>query len=401
MDIKKVIGIGLVFVLLLSVSIYAVSTKDNKEILESTLKVETPTIPSPVAVDNALLEATVNRAEYLISQAQSTTLNDREIQRVMQSAIKKLEISKSEKDSWRALISAREASVEATTVIAYTQAKEGELSEKDVLNEVPNWGSKIQLLKARLKYNGENLEQSLIITAEVERSLESAENWLSQAQEILNLNNRPRELRIAYSLGALEAVRGNLEDAEFLLNSLQKDGTGQEGNIMEIYTRFNKEVMLKLNTSTYPKESFANLTLREAKGVIKRAESRFDKGFRASATIDVIHAFVLAESLDTLSKVPDPWYANATITAGDIYQAKKQAVQALNEAIKNANGNVLSLYLLRFVDSEIKTADSLVKRSIESERFENTEALRLAYALYIRAASYAKNINKVVGLVQG
>lgn len=405
MDIKKkFIGMGLVFVLLLSIGIYVMSTKNKKEakeVLEFALKVETPTISSPIAVDNSVLENAINRAEHLISQAQSIQSNDKEIQRFLQSALKKLNTAKSEKDSWKALTNAREASVEAMTVIAYAQAKEGKLSEEDVLNEVPTWMNKLQILKTRLRYNGKNLEYSLIITAEVERSLDSAENWLNQAQEILNSNNRSKELRIAYAMGALEAVHGNLEDAEFLLNSLQKDGSDQEGIITGIYTRFNKEVTLKLDNRVYPKESFANLTLHEAKEFIKRAETRFNHGSKASATIDVVHAFVLAESLDTLSKVPDPWYTNATITANDIYQAKKQAVQALNEAIKSANGSVLSLYLLRFVDSEIKTADSLVKRSIDSGRFENTESLRLAYALYLRAASYAKNVNKAIELLQG
>ena len=401
MDIKKkVIGMGLVFVLLLSISIYAMSSKNNKEMLESTLKVKTPTIPSFVAIDNSLLETAVNRAEYLVSQAQSTQSNDKEIQRLLQSAIKKLDTSKSEKDSWKALINAREASVEAMTVMAYVQAKEGKLSKKDVLNEVPTWASKIKLLKTKLKYNGKNLEQSLIITAEVERSLDSAENWLSQVQEILNSNNRPEELRIAYAMGALEAARGNLEDAESLLNSVQKDGINQEEIVIGMYKRLNKEVMARVNSRIYPKESFANLTAYEAKGFIKRAESRFNNGFKASATIDIIHAFVLLESLDTLSKVPDPWYTNTTITATDVYQAKKQAVQALNEAIRNTNGSELSLSLLKFADADIQMADSLVKRSIDSGRFENTESLRLAYALYIRAASYARNVNKVIELLQ-
>jgi len=131
---KKFIGVGLVFVLLLSIGIYVMSTKNNKEakeVLESALKVETPTIPSLVAIDNSLLENAINRAEYLISQAQSIQSNDKEIQRFLQSALKKLNISKSEKDSWKALTNAREASVEAVTVIAYAQAKEGKLSEED------------------------------------------------------------------------------------------------------------------------------------------------------------------------------------------------------------------------------------------------------------------------------
>jgi len=401
MNIKNVIGIGLIFVLLLSVSIYGTSTKNDKEILESTLKVEIPTIPSLVAINNSLSENAINRAEYLISQAQSTKSNDKEIQRFLQSAIKKLETSKSEKNPWKALIHAREASIEAITAIAYDQAKEGKLSEKDILNEVPKWMNKIQLLKTKLKYNGKNLRESLIITAEVERSLDSAENWLSQAQEILNSNNRPRELRIAYAMGALEAVRGNLEDAEFLLNSVQKDGTDQEGTITEMYRKLKEETMLKLDNRTYPKESFANLTFYEAKGFIKRAETRFNNGFRASATIDIMHAVVLLESLDSLSEVPDPWYNNTTITANDIYQAKKQAVQALEETIRNANGNELSLYLLKFAEADIQMADSLVKRSVDSGRLENTESLRLAYALYLRAASYAKNVSKVIELLQG
>nr|CCE70290.1 TPA: hypothetical protein PAB0594 [Pyrococcus abyssi GE5] len=400
MDIKKVMGIGLAFVLLLSV-IITMNTKSDKEILESTLKIDIPVIPNLIAMNDSLLETAVNRAEYLISQAQSTQLNDEEIQRLLQSALKKLEISKSEKDPWKALINAREASVEAVTVIAYAQAKKGKLSEEDVLNEIPAWASKIQLLKTKMKYNGEDLEQSIIITAEVERSLDSAENWLSQAQEILNLKNMSRALRIAYAMGALEAVRGNLEDAEFLLSSVQKDGIDQEEVFVRIYKRLSKEASSRLDDKAYPKESFANLTLHAAEEFIKRAESRFNRGFKALAIIDIMHALVLLESLDALSEVPDPWYTNATITANDVYQAKKQAVQALNEAIKNANGNELSLYLLKFADSDIKTADSLVKRSIDSGRFKNTESLRLAYALYIRATSYAKNVNKVIELLQG
>ncbi len=401
MDIKKVMNIGLVLILLLGVSIYAMSMKNDKEILEATLKVKTPTIPSFVAINNSLVENAINRAEYLISQAQSTKSNDKEIQRFLQSATKKLETSKSEKDPWKALINARKASIEAMTVIAYAQAKEEKLSEEDILNEVPKWMNKLQLLKAKLKHNGKNLEYSLIITAEVERSLDSAENWLNQAQEILNSNNRPKELRIAYAMGALEAVRGNLEDAELLLNSVQKDGTDQEGIIVEMYRKLNEETMLKLGNRAYPKESFANLTFYEAKGFLKRAETRFNNGFKASATIDIMHALVLLESIDSLSEVPDPWYNNTTITADDVYQAKKQAVQALDEAIKNANGNELSLYLLKFADADIQMADSLVKRSIDSGRFENTESLRLAYALYLRAASYAKHVNKVIELLQG
>jgi hypothetical protein len=402
MHVKRVIAIVLAFILVLGLVTYATGARHGREVLASTLEIGIPAIPSLPVTNSSLSQNAINRAEHLILQVQSAKSGEGEIvQGLLNRAIEKVEASKSEENSWEALEYAREASVEAMMAIAYSQAEEGKLSEKDVLDQVPGWAKEIQLLKTKLNYKGKNLQDALIISAEIERSLDSAESWLKQAPEVLSFNEMQREVRIAHAMGGLEAVRGNLEDAEFLLNSVQKDGTDQEGAITDAYEKFYGETTLGVDGRVYPKESFANLNLDETKGFIERAESRFNNGYKAVASTDIMYAFVVLQSIDNLSEVPDPWYSNATITAKDVYQDKEQAVKALNEAIENAEGDQLALYLLQSARSEIEVADYLVKRSIDLGRFENTESLRLAHACYVRASSYSSNINKITELLEG
>jgi len=402
MHVKRVIAIVLAFILVLGLVTYATGARHGREVLASTLEIGIPAIPSLPVTNSSLSQNAINRAEHLILQVQSAKSGEGEIvQGLLNRAIEKVEASKSEENSWEALEYAREASVEAMMAIAYSQAEEGKLSEKDVLDQVPGWAKEIQLLKTKLNYKGKNLQDALIISAEIERSLDSAESWLKQAPEILSFNEMQREVRIAHAMGGLEAVRGNLEDAEFLLNSVQKDGTDQEGAITDAYEKFYGETTLGVDGRVYPKESFANLNLDETKGFIERAESRFNNGYKAVASTDIMYAFVVLQSIDNLSEVPDPWCSNATITAKDVYQDKEQAVKALNEAIENAEGDQLALYLLQSARSEIEVADYLVKRSIDLGRFENTESLRLAHACYVRASSYSSNINKITELLEG
>jgi hypothetical protein len=402
MHVKRVIAIVLAFILVLGLVTYATGARHGREVLASTLEIGIPAIPSLPVTNSSLSQNAINRAEHLILQVQSAKSGEGEIvQGLLNRAIEKVEASKSEENSWEALEYAREASVEAMMAIAYSQAEEGKLSEKDVLDQVPGWAKEIQLLKTKLNYKGKNLQDALIISAEIERSLDSAESWLKQAPEVLSFNEMQREVRIAHAMGGLEAVRGNLEDAEFLLNSVQKDGTDQEGAITDAYEKFYGETTLGVDGRVYPKESFANLNLDETKGFIERAESRFNNGYKAVASTDIMYAFVVLQSIDNLSEVPDPWYSNATITAKDVYRDKEQAVKALNEAIENAEGDQLALYLLQSARSEIEVADYLVKRSIDLGRFENTESLRLAHACYVRASSYSSNINKITELLEG
>jgi hypothetical protein len=400
-----VIAIGLSLVLLLGVVAYttdqyAEGARNDREVLASALELGIPEIPSFPVTDSSLSQNAINRAEYLILQAQSANPEEGEIvQGLLDSAAGKVEISKSEENWWEALIYAREASIEAMTAIAYGQANEGKLSEKDVLDQVPRWANEIQILRTKLTYKGENLQDALITIVEVERSLDSAESWLKQTAEILSSSDMQREFRIGHAMGGLEAVRGNLEDAESLLDSVQKGGTDQEGAITDVYKKFYGETTLGVDGRAYPKESFANLTLDETKGFIERAESRFNNGYKASATTDIMYAFVSLRSLDTLSDIPDPWCSNATITAKDVYQDKEQAVKALNEAIENEGGDELALYLLQSARSDIEAADYLIKRCIDVGIFGSTESLRLAHALYVRASSYARNVNKVTELL--
>lgn len=406
MHAKRVIVIGLALVLLLGVVTYATApyatgARNDREVLASTLEVGIPEIPSLQITNSSLSQNAINRAEYLILQAQSAKSEEGEIvQGFLNSAAERVETSKSGENPWAALEYAREASVDAMTAIAYGQAKEGKLSETDVLDQIPEWEMEIQLLKTKLNYKGENLQDALITIVEVERSLDSAESWLKQVPEMLSFSDTPREWRIAYAMGGLEAVRGNLEDAEFLLDSVQKDGTDQEGAITGAYEKFYGETTLGVDGRAYPKESFANLTLDETKGFIERAESRFNNGYKASATTDIMYAFVSLRSLDILSDVPDPWYSNSTITAEDIYQDKEQAVKVLNEAIENAGGDELALYLLQSAVSQIEASDYLVKRSIDFGIFGSTGSLRFAHAFYVRASSYASNVNKVTELLE-
>lgn len=404
MNAKRIIVIVLAFVLLLGVVTYAAGTENenDREVLASTLEVSIPAVPIFPVINSELSQNAINRAEYLILQAQSAESEKEEIvQGLLNSATEKVEACKSKENSWEALIYAREAAMDAMTAIAYGQVKEGQLTEKDVLDQVPGWAKEIQLLRTKLNYKGKNLQDALIIRAEVERSLDSAESWLKQAPEILSLNEMPRESRIAQAMGGLEAVRGNLEDAEFLLDSVQKNGTDQEAAIEDAYEKFYVEATLGVDGRVYPKESFANLALDETKGFIERAELRFNNGYKAAASTDIMWAFVLLRSMDILSEVPDPWYSKATITAKDLYQDKEQAVKALNEAIENAGGDQLELYLLQSARSEIEAADYLVKRSIDLGIFKNTDSLRLAHACYVRALSYSSNINEVTDLLEG
>jgi hypothetical protein len=403
---KRIIAIGLALFLLLGVVTYAMGPyatgrTNDREALVSTLKVGIPQIPSHLVINSSLSQSAIDRAEYLILQGQSAKPEEGEIVLgSLSGAAEMVEASKSEENSWKAVIYAREASIEAMTVVAYGQAKEGKLSEKDVLGQIPGWTNEIQLLKTKLSYKGENLQDALISRARVERSLDSAESWLKQVPETLSFSDMPREFRIAQAMGDLEAARGNLGDAEFLLDSVQKDGSDQEGTITDAYEKFYGETTPEVDSRDYPKESFANLTLYETKGFIERAESGFNNGYKASATMDIMYAFVSLQILDTLSDVPDPWYSDAPITAKDVYEDKEQAVKALNEAMESAEGDQVALYLLKSARSEIALADHMVKRSVDHGRFENNEALRIAHAYYFRASIYARNVNKVSELLE-
>ena len=401
MRTKNIIAVVLSLVLLMGVVTYAMGTSDDRGMLVSTLEIDTPVVPVPFAVDSSLPQKAIGRAEFLILQAQSSiSAKEEAVQKILNSAIENVRNSKSEENSWEALASARLASVDAMIAVAYGQAKEGKLNEKDVLDQVPGWAGKIQHLETRLTYKGMSFQDALISRAEVERSLSSADSWLEQVPGILNLDKVPREMRLAQAMGSFEAVRGNLEDAEFLLSSVQNKGTNQEEVITDAYERFHGKATLGID-STVTRGSFAELTFNEAKGFIERAELRFNSGYKASATTDIMCAFITLQILDVLSEVPDPWFGEAVITVEDIYRDKEQAVRALNEAIESAGGDGIELYLLQSVRSDIETADYLIEMNMSTITYGDTEGLAFAHAFYVRALSYAGSVHKVTELLEG
>ncbi|MGC8948797.1 MAG: hypothetical protein ACP5OK_05620 [Thermoprotei archaeon] len=107
-------------------------------------------------------------------------------------------------------------------------------------------------------------------------------------------------------------------------------------------------------------------------------------------------SYALLNALNEISNVSDPWYSNVKVTLADVFDAKRNAVEALNEILRVENVSPLMLkMLLSYAYSDLLFADKTLKRSLESG-YLSDESLRIGYSLYTRAGLYIKSLEKIL-----
>lgn len=413
LNTKGIVTLILVVIVISSVAfLYVYSVKSDEEyLLSQVLSIKVPRISDidDYIINNTLINSTyskvIQKVEGYINVAESYNFSDQEFYNLLSTSKRGLNESKNQSNVWAGLTRAHYASVYAKTALAYVQMKLGKMNESVINSEKLNLENKLVKLKNEfdlLTYgkidNIQELKQCIANVAFIEYRFSSVESALNASFQDVD---RPESLRVAYIAGALEGANGALEEIEILMksSSLLNDSRCRI-NIDSAYDRFYSMIKNDSRFSrNYNNVSLGNLTLTEARNYFNRAVRNAKNGYKAAAFMDLFISYVLLNALDEVYVLPDPWYSNVKVSAKDVFIAKRNVAQALEEIINNAKVSHLMLrMLLDYAYADVLFADSVLTRAFQSKNFSD-EALRIGFALYTRAELYIKSLKNALNML--
>ena len=162
--------------------------------------------------------------------------------------------------------------------IKYVQAELKIVNKVMIKNERENLKNIYIELKDRLNLmssgstnNTQQLRECVGVLASIEHELSNIDDLLSQTLKLENASMFA-SLRIAYIAGELEDMNLSLKYVEFLM----KNNASNLACSINVNRAYNRLYIIVRNSTklfiSYPNTSLGNLTLKEAKGYIERAE---------------------------------------------------------------------------------------------------------------------------------
>lgn len=393
---KKIITPLIVAALLLSVSgAYAATTMLTPEnSFQKTANTDVPDVPEHVTVSDSMVNAAQERATVQVRAAsQRASPNARGLNSstsLLQQAEVSLEASNAADEEWGALVAARKASVNARAAHALEQANDGELTAADVRDDAAEARAELERAKRTLPRDCDT-EACVVVVAEAERSLAAAESYLDQVPQLVE-NSRTESRGIAYAASAVEAARLNVEDARNTVNANQDlvHGTAGESESIDLdarYAALHDVADAKIDGASYPIGSYAESVVQQAQGHVDVAEQRYADGYKASATVNLMKAILLANAAGSVQELPAPVDVDEnTITPEQVQAAKAGATTSLDAEIEANAGDALALDLLETSENRITAADDLVIRASQLS-YEDSESLIMGYGNYLIAQS--------------
>ncbi|MGB9729640.1 MAG: hypothetical protein ACP5GU_04370 [Thermoprotei archaeon] len=397
---KKIYVISILIVIVFGVFLYTSWGSKQNHSLSEILALNVPEISD--TVDKDYFDNVISKVEDYIKLAESYNFSDQHFVNLLNVAKNALNESKAIGNTENGIVKARMAAIYAKTALIYVQAELKIVNKVMIKNERENLKNIYIELKDRLNLmssgstnNTQQLRECVGVLASIEHELSNIDDLLSQTLKLENASMFA-SLRIAYIAGELEDMNLSLKYVEFLM----KNNASNLACSINVNRAYNRLYIIVRNSTklfiSYPNTSLGNLTLKEAKGYIERAEKNYNSGYKVAAFINLLVSYALLNALNEISNVSDPWYSNVKVTLADVFDAKRNAVQALSEILRVENVSPLMLkILLSYAYSDLLFADKTLKRSLESG-YLSDESLRIGYSLYTRAGLYIKSLEKIL-----
>ena len=181
-----------------------------------------------------------------------------------------------------------------------------------------------------------------------------------------------------------------------------QDGTSQETTLEDRYAAVHGSVQNQIESASYSEAVYASDMNQMAHGHLDRAEARYGNGYKAAALLDLLRAqqFVNAAEATADVTAPEHVYSSGNKTGHaskqDVYDAKKAAVENLNNTLNGTNNGVV-LLLLGNADRQIVGGDEDLRWVLEHS---DAQAQQKAYARYIVARSLADTATDTAELIE-
>ncbi|MCD6278763.1 MAG: hypothetical protein J7J11_03680 [Desulfurococcales archaeon] len=397
-----VIPVAVVLTFLAATS--APNLSSTSAVLNSAIDLHPPYINASVPVNRNYCLRAVKYAEEIIEKAAEHSGSDSYVRDLIAKAKVALREARDRVGSYECLRWCRLASILGREALSYIEYSEGSVSRESVLSEVRVLELKLREVKdmyeKELSKLGGGYPTTYLL---VEDLLSSAEDLLDQVPQILELSGRPEHLLISHASMVLEDARLRILDSEYLLTS----GLGNSGRILRdvegLYEKLHADVVKKLELM--PEDlgrTLGNLTVQEVRSYVEQASLLYNRGYRLKAVTYLLVAMTYLNSLSDVSAIPDPWVSNFSVGASDVLKAKEEAVRAAERVVefaqKSGVPDELLSHLLSSAYSDIDFADKSIQRCLELNEVK-TSSLRYAYAFYVRANAYLKELEKTLEIV--
>lgn len=400
---KRIITVLLIVTVVAStLGTHVYAANQSRSPLEIAHDYPSPDVPDPVAPNDSHIAHAQGRANDLYSQMQAQEVKNRNQARgrLVSKATKFRKVVRNpEVSGWSKSIAQRSVAINSRSAIAYQNAREGNLTEKEIRREASKIRKKVVNYKKQISYHGNSISDTVVINGEIEISLISAERWLDQVPEILNREELTKPKRLAYAAGALEGAEGNLNDAQLLHQQYRKElhGAPEQKVILENrYVTIHQSVQENVESLSYSEDLYASDMLQKARAYLHRAEVHQHDGYTAAAIINLLHAQQYVIAAEATSNVAAPGSVSGQVSEQDVYNAKVKAVKILNSTLERTNDKIV-LSLLDHAERNMVGGDEDVAWVLE---YPDKKAQQQAYARYIVARSLAESAKNTAALLQ-
>lgn len=366
-----------------------------------------PDVPERVTVSDAMVTDARRTADAAVEEAEArSSPGDTGVESsagLVESAVDKREAAASAADPMAALVANRRATVDARAAVAFERAKAGSLDAADVRADAAD--VRTELERARQQLAAEcTTEACLVALAEVQRSLAAADSFLDQVPRLLE-RSRTEARGVGYAASAVTAARLNVEDARELYAAnaalLRGQSTGDEAiDVDARYRTLHDVATSKLDTARPAEGSYAATVVDQARGYLTRAEQRYEDGYAASATVNLMKAILLVDAAPEVADLPAPVSVDENgIAPATVDRAKADAADSLASAIDANSDDPLALDMLELAESRLDSGDGLVRRAAQTS-YEDSESLVMGYANYRLAQQISENAGAVSDIGQ-
>ncbi|MGC8948796.1 MAG: hypothetical protein ACP5OK_05615 [Thermoprotei archaeon] len=273
---KKIYVISILIVIVFGVFLYTSWGSKQNHSLSEILALNVPEISD--TVDKDYFDNVISKVEDYIKLAESYNFSDQHFVNLLNVAKNALNESKAIGNMENGIVKARMAAIYAKTALIYVQAELKIVNKVMIKNERENLKNIYIELKDRLNLmssgstnNTQQLRECVGVLASIEHELSNIDDLLSQTLKLENASMFA-SLRIAYIAGELEDMNLSLKYVEFLM----KNNASNLACSINVNRAYNRLYIIVRNSTklfiSYPNTSLGNLTLKEAKGYIERAE---------------------------------------------------------------------------------------------------------------------------------
>ena len=346
---------------------------------DATSCVELTTSKKFIPISDSHLQSARSRAASSIREIDSSSMG-----RFSQKAESSQKLAEKTEGRFHQLVAHRSATAHAEGARAYKRATNGKLDLDKRKREISDLQTDIDECRKNIRYTGRSLNNVVAATAQIEKSLWSAQIWLNQASEILGDNCLPRMQQARYATSALEFARGTYNDARHYRSDLssaeeqQARGDTIDTLFEQYFTGFYQKAKTEEKSRNGLERSKSEKqTTRYARqcmaDYVERGTKRFQSGYKSIAVLDLLIGNAVIGAVEALDSKPLSGIDEDTLTIEQELTIDRYH-RITNQDTSSSALPILNVARLEIGDGNVAAA--------EYEQSNNLDYRHRAYAHY-------------------